>query len=730
MKKLFLISIISTVIITNSTKGQTINPDIFLNIVQPYYTSIPSSEFGDATFGPEVVQPIYGELAYALDGIDTFACNPVNDLSAKIALVDRGECNFVDKVLNSEIAGAVAVIICNNTDEVVNMGNTGNNIIVNIPSIHLKASHCETLKIALDSGETVFLGLSLEASPVSIIQGMIAHDENLNCAVDPDENSLGGFQITATKNNYTVTSYSNPDGHYNLFVDTGSYEVQLVPPSQVWANCDDPINVVLQDYDDNAEVDFPAVAIQDCALMTVNLASPLLRRCFENGYQINYCNLGSITAEDAYVTIALDPFFTLISSTAPYTEDNNVLTFELGDIVAGECGQIQYVAELSCDAQLGMTVCTQANIFPNDRSCLPLPLNWDGVDIYVDGHCNSDQIQFSIENKGENNMLNAMNYKLIRNAELMETGSYLLEAGASKQIDIPADGATYRIEAEQSGDHPWENFPSATVEACSNNGEFELGFFSQFPVADYGDNYDELCQEVIGSYDPNDKQGFPLGYGEKNYIEKNVDLRYLIRFQNTGTDTAFKVVVTDEISEHLDMRTFKAGASSHNYTININDNFVQWTFDNIMLPDSFVNEPASNGWFEFEIAQNLDIPLETKVENTAAIYFDFNEPVITNTTLHTVGEDFLPTGTHETSISNKNLHIRPNPAKTGSLVSLASLEHKSYKFSILNIQGQVVQTGQTNNGNIQLMENLDTGIYIVKIILENGKSETGRVFIE
>jgi len=732
MKKISTIILFFSFYLNANLVAQTTDSDFFLNIFSPINLSIPSSEIGGADWGGSFDNALVGELepAINIDGTDTLACEQVNDLTGKIALIDRGECEFGTKALTAEVSGAIAVVFCSNLDEVTDMGEGVEGSLVNIPVILLRSSHCDIIKFHLSNDEDFLIGISEEASALALIVGNIAHDENLNCSIDAGENSLAGFQVNATSTNSINTTYSDLDGNYYFYLDTGTYEIQLFPPQDIWESCNDPIDVTLANYEDEATVDLPAVAVVDCALLTVDLASPRLRRCFENFYVVNYCNIGTDSAQDAFVVIELSPFFTVLSSTLPYDEDNGILIFELGDLESGACGQFSYVAELSCDAELGMTVCTEANIFPVDRSCLIFPANWDGSEVFVEGLCNTDEVEFTIHNLGENDMSTSQLYTLLREGKTFESGNFLLATGESRTFSFPADGATYRMEANQTDAHPWNNMPSATVEACSQNGEFSTGFHGQFPVADYGENYDELCQEVIGSFDPNDKQGFPFGYGDEHYINRGVDLSYLIRFQNTGTDTAFKVVVTDEISEHLDMRTFIPGASSHAYTLDITDNILRFTFDNIMLPDSFVNEPASNGWFEYKIAQKINLPLETVVENNAAIYFDFNEPIITNTTLHTVGENFLPTNTKETLIAGNTLQLRPNPISSNRYLYLDDLQGNSLIYTVYNIQGQEVLVGQLGASRIKIPENFQTGIYILKTTDTEGRIQTGRLVIQ
>ena len=146
------------------------------------------------------------------------------------------------------------------------------------------------------------------------------------------------------------------------------------------------------------------------------------------------------------------------------------------------------------------------------------------------------------------------------------------------------------------------------------------------------------CLINVGSYDPNDKTAFPAGMGDEHIIENDIEIKYQVRFQNTGTDTAFKVVVIDTLSKHLDPLSFRAGANSHDYRLEWSEgNAFKFIFDPIILPDSIVNESASHGFVNFFIRPKPDLPNGTVIENSAAIYFDSNEPVITNRWFHTIG---------------------------------------------------------------------------------------------
>jgi uncharacterized repeat protein (TIGR01451 family) len=140
-------------------------------------------------------------------------------------------------------------------------------------------------------------------------------------------------------------------------------------------------------------------------------------------------------------------------------------------------------------------------------------------------------------------------------------------------------------------------------------------------------------QTVVNSYDPNDKQvnSSTVNYGEISSTDQ-ITLDYAIRFQNTGTAEAINVRVDDIIEEDLDLSTFQMLDASHPFQLTFDENRkVEWLFENIMLPDSDSNEPASHGFIHFKIKTKDNLQLTDVIENSVAIYFDYNEPVITNT---------------------------------------------------------------------------------------------------
>jgi uncharacterized repeat protein (TIGR01451 family) len=156
-------------------------------------------------------------------------------------------------------------------------------------------------------------------------------------------------------------------------------------------------------------------------------------------------------------------------------------------------------------------------------------------------------------------------------------------------------------------------------------------------------NTANLVQRLRGSYDPNDKRENHDGQVLLPAIANGEYLQYTIRFQNTGNDTAFHIVVRDTLDAKLDWNSLVMVGSSHDNQLNINDGrYCSWVFNDIKLPDSNRNEPMSHGFITYMIKPKATIAVGDILNNTAHIYFDHNMAVITNTEATTVVNEALP----------------------------------------------------------------------------------------
>jgi hypothetical protein len=249
------------------------------------------------------------------------------------------------------------------------------------------------------------------------------------------------------------------------------------------------------------------------------------------------------------------------------------------------------------------------------------------------------------------------------------------------------------------------------------------------------DNTAPLRQLVTGSYDPNDKTEMHSGYVTPDEIATKHFLTYLIRFQNTGTDTAINIHVRDTLDSRLDWSTFEMITASHPHTISITDhNKLNWSFNNIFLPDSNINEPKSHGYIAFRIKPKSDWQIGDSIKNKASIYFDFNLPVITNTS-HTVLKVMMVTPVNDINRLPFKVSIFPNPANSTAVIKMEGRINGNLSWRLVNMNGSVVmnrnygvinRTGFNQEINVQ---KLAKGIYFLTVNNAN-KAETYKIVVQ
>jgi len=570
----------------------------------------------------------------------------------------------------------------------------------------------------------------------NFILGNISRDLNLNCIVDQNEQGFDNWLVKAQGN---TTFYSNTDslGNYKFDVDTGAYNISVVLPGPLWSSCMGtvPIQVNLLD---SIISDFPIQPLVNCPYLTLDISVPFLRRCFPNVYTVNYCNYGTIASPNTEVEIEFHPHLDVISSDIPWTSQiGNTFTFPVGNIAVNDCGSFKITVIPVCDSTIiGQTLCASATITP-DTICTPTDPLWDGSITDLEVNCGTDSLTFTITNIGAGNMNTPLEYLVIEDHLIGKQGVFQLNALESMQLKFPANGSTYRLYAGQSpGYFPPAYHPTIANEGCGTNvyGTYSTGFINMFPENDILNTEAISCHEAQGSFDPNDKQAVPTGYGTEHYIEAGDDLKYYIRFQNTGTDTAFTVVIRDTISEHLDIATLLHGASSHPYDLTIiSGNVLKYTFNNILLPDSTTNEPLSHGFVKFKISQQPNLPLGTTINNTAAIYFDFNEPVITNETYHEIGEDFIPVVVTSIEPSPEHplltVNVRPNPFVHYAEFVLENAPYGLKTLELYDAMGRQIRMENFSGENHHLLDSkgLSQGIYFYKIKYKNQLLVSGKL---
>jgi len=258
--------------------------------------------------------------------------------------------------------------------------------------------------------------------------------------------------------------------------------------------------------------------------------------------------------------------------------------------------------------------------------------------------------------------------------------------------------------------------PSSTPLGTSLTNSSSIIVDPGFTEYDTTNNYSTRNVTVIGSFDPNDKSVIPQGTGPNGNVAPDTRFDYLVRFQNTGTASAINVIVTDTIDDNLDLNTLIIHDVSHSYEVTTNGRVVTWKFYGINLPDSNTNEPLSHGYIQFSISPLQSLPDGTVIENAANIYFDFNSPVITNTTVNTIQS--ITTGIP--NVNRPSIVLYPNPAVNEINVTSREKISTLFPIDIYNLYGQKIKSVKSKNVNSSEhdlnidISNFNNGIYLLK----------------
>ncbi len=219
---------------------------------------------------------------------------------------------------------------------------------------------------------------------------------------------------------------------------------------------------------------------------------------------------------------------------------------------------------------------------------------------------------------------------------------------------------------------------------------------------------------TTGSYDPNDILVSEFSF-TTTQISNSPWLDYYIRFQNTGNDTAFTVKILNPIDTNkLDISSIEFVNASHPVNINWSklQNSMEFKFENILLPDSITNEALSHGLLHYRIRSQSTLNAGDTIKNFAFIYFDFNEPVITNTAKTII---VLPTGLAGTIPSPGKLLVFPNPAENSISISGIQLENGKAQLRLMDIYGKLIleKTIAETTANLET-DQLAKGVYLIQ----------------
>ena len=272
----------------------------------------------------------------------------------------------------------------------------------------------------------------------------------------------------------------------------------------------------------------------------------------------------------------------------------------------------------------------------------------------------------------------------------------------------------------------WVNFTVMTPPTV-NQGDVITVTGNVTPLVDdaFPINNEYICTRIAtNSMDPND-----ITCREGEFItEEQADeyLHYTIRFQNTGDAEAVNIRVENLLDAKLDPATFQPIGSSHDYRVEMVNNELKFIFEDINLPGED-NEPESHGFVVYRIKARPNVQLGDTFEATASIYFDFNEPIITNTATTTIQN---AAGVKD--FTDNTFIIYPNPASGNLNLKVATGFAGNVNAVVTNVLGKTVLSSALQmQGSATSLDitSLTSGVYFVTLTSE-GKSATRKLVVK
>jgi hypothetical protein len=247
-------------------------------------------------------------------------------------------------------------------------------------------------------------------------------------------------------------------------------------------------------------------------------------------------------------------------------------------------------------------------------------------------------------------------------------------------------------------------------------------------IPDYNisNNTQNYARIVVSSFDPNNKEAAPNGKGKEGFIPTNTPMTYTINFQNTGTAPARNITIVDSLESDIEASSFHMITSTHNAVVYKEGKVLKFRFNDIYLPDSGSNYYGSMGSVTFGVLPIRDLAPGTEIKNRANIYFDYNDPIITNYALNTIE---YPTNIQKVTFGSIEAKVFPNPTNTALNIKVEN--NASITVTMMDMLGRTVANESSDKGNISIAaQNLAAGMYLLNIRDAAGNQQNTKVMVK
>ncbi|MFT5511829.1 MAG: hypothetical protein ACI8SE_000222 [Bacteroidia bacterium] len=307
-------------------------------------------------------------------------------------------------------------------------------------------------------------------------------------------------------------------------------------------------------------------------------------------------------------------------------------------------------------------------------------------------------------------------------------GSYILDCSTVDKAKYPINvkvkydsrltdfSASVQPQTTGNGYAEWQFNKDATVRLkfLISPYAIEMGEILEFTAtatsSDKVVEEDKLNQLVVSAFDPNDKQCDKL---ELNTKEES--LEYYVRFQNLGTDNARDIHIVDTIDSEIPIEFIQIHKNSHyeKYATSykVRGHAIVWSFKGIELPPNATSgDEESSGFIAYQCGMAEELTVGQIFSNKAYIYFDFQPPVITNTT-----ESVVVSNGNQIENQSDEFLVYPNPAV--QVVHVQSKHLSINKVTVYSADGKQVIKAQTEselNTSVDIAH-LQSGMYFLQI---------------
>ena len=156
-----------------------------------------------------------------------------------------------------------------------------------------------------------------------------------------------------------------------------------------------------------------------------------------------------------------------------------------------------------------------------------------------------------------------------------------------------------------------------------------------------------------------------------------------------------------------------------------------------MLPDSASSLEASQGFVSFDIQQMLDNPIGTTIDNTAAIYFDFNVPIITNNVHYEIGvielDTVVNTNVIDRQVEDLVVKVFPNPSKRDQVHFhlMGTEDYPSFELTIFDLLGRTIIQEKGSGTSLQVdTQHLKPGVYTYQVRAKEHSVMSGKLIVQ